>query len=208
MLENYKKIQNGVIAQINREPFYYDFEYSNNYNKLGEIGPRMGYLRLGHLIGSLGFIPESVMDIGYGNGDFLKVCQNIIPKCYASDISVYPTPDGCEFISDPGSVKVTVATFYDVLEHYQDIYDIKKIQADYIIISLPNCHYFSDEWFKNWKHRKPNEHLWHFNETSLIYFMSEVGYDIVNISNIEDTIRKNNESYSNILTGVFKKKII
>ena len=36
--------------------------------------------------------------------------------------------------------------------------------------------------------------------------MNEVGYDVINISNIEDTIRKNNEQYSNILSGIFKKK--
>ena len=130
MINNYRKHENGVIEQIIKEPFNYDFDYSNNYNKLGEIGTRMAYLRLGHLIGSLGFIPNSVMDVGYGNGDFLKACQNIIPKCYASDISEYPSPDGCEFVKDPNSIKVDVATFYDVLEHYMDIYDIKNIEIE------------------------------------------------------------------------------
>jgi hypothetical protein len=72
-------------------------------------------------------------------------------------------------------------------------------------VSLPNCHYFSDEWFETWKHRRPNEHLWHFNETSLINFMNEIGYSKVNICNIEDTIRKHSHDYSNILTGIFKK---
>jgi len=40
----------------------------------------------------------------------------------------------------------------------------------------------------------------------LVNFMSEVGYDVINITNVEDIIRKNNLDYSNILTGVFKKK--
>jgi hypothetical protein len=207
MLENYKKHENGVIEQIVKEPFDYNFDYSNNYNKLGEIGTRMAYLRLGHLIGTLGFVPESIMDIGYGNGDFLNACKNIIPKCYASDVSVYPAPEGCEFIKDPNSIKVDVATFYDVLEHYNNIYDIKDLQAKYVVVSLPHCHNFSDEWFENWKHRKPNEHLWHFNAPALINFMSEVGYEVINITNLEDTIRKNNEDYTNILTGVFRKKV-
>jgi len=205
MLENYKKHENGVIEQIVKEPFDYNFDYSNNYNKLGEIGTRMAHLRLGHLIGSLGFVPDSVMDIGYGNGDFLKVCQNIIPNCYASDISEYPAPDGCKFIDNPNSINVDVVTFYDVLEHYHNIYDIKDIKAKYLVISVPDCHYFNDDWFKNWKHRKPNEHVFHFNKTSLVNFMREIRYDLINISNIEDTIRKNNLDYSNIITGVFKK---
>jgi hypothetical protein len=206
MLENYRKHKNGLIEQIEKKPFDYNFNYSDNYNRLGEIGTRMAYLRLGHLIGSLGFVPESVMDIGYGNGDFLKACQNIIPKCYASDVSPYPAPEGCEFVEDPYSIKVEVATFYDVLEHYNDIYDIKNVQANYFVVSLPNCHNFNDEWFENWKHRKPDEHLWHFNEASLIEFMNEIGYDVMNITNLEDTIRKNGLDYSNILTGVFKRK--
>lgn len=205
MLENYKKLENGVITQIKREAFNYNYDYSNKYNKLGEIGPRMAYLRLGHLIGSLGFIPNSIIDIGYGNGDFLRACQNIIPKCYANDISEYPAPDGCELINDVSEVKVDVVTLYDVLEHYNDIYEIKKIKTNYFVISLPDCHYFNDEWFENWKHRRPNEHLWHFDKKSLINFMYEIGYDLINITNIEDTIRKNNEEYPNILTGVFKK---
>jgi hypothetical protein len=206
MIENYRKLENGVIEQIEKHPFDYNFDYSNSYNKLGEIGTRMAYLRLGHLIGSIGFVPESIMDIGYGNGDFLKACQNIIPKCYASDVSVYPAPEGCEFVKDAYSVKVEVATFYDVLEHYQDIYEVKNIQANYLVVSLPNCHYFNNEWFEKWKHRKQNEHLWHFNESSLIKFMSEIGYEVINITNLEDTIRKNDQDYSNILTGVFKRK--
>ena len=72
-------------------------------------------------------------------------------------------------------------------------------------VMTDNTNYFNDEWFKNWKHRKPNEHLFHFNKTSLVNFMSEVGYTLINMSNIEDTIRKNNLNYSNIITGVFKK---
>lgn len=206
-MENYKKHKNGVIEQIEKNKFIYDQQYiDSSYNTYGELGNRMAYLRLGHLIGTLGFIPDSIMDIGYGNGDFLKSCQNIIPKCYGSDISGYPVPQGCEFIEDRYSIKVDVATFYDVLEHYDNIYEIKNIQSNYIIISLPNCHNFSDKWFMDWKHRKPDEHLWHFNTSSLINFMSEIGYEVINVTNLEDTIRKNNLEYSNILTGVFKRK--
>ena len=35
--------------------------------------------------------------------------------------------------------------------------------------------------------------------------MLELGYTCMHTSNIEDTIRKNNKEYSNILTAVFKK---
>lgn len=206
MTQNYEKLPNGVIKQINREPFNYGFNYSNNYNNLGELGTRMGYLRVGHLIGSLGFIPNTILDVGYGNGDFLKAASNIIPNCYGSDVSnSYPLPDKIKFIDNIFNFESDVITFYDVLEHFDDIYEIKNLKTNYIVVSLPDCHHFSDDWFKSWKHRKPNEHLWHFNKQALTNFMKEIGYEVINLTNIEDSIRKIDENYSNILTGVFKK---
>ena len=61
-----------------------------------------------------------------------------------------------------------IITFYDSLEHFEEIEFVKKLKCNYICISVPNCHYKNDEWFRNWKHRKPNEHLWHFNSKSHI----------------------------------------
>jgi 2-polyprenyl-3-methyl-5-hydroxy-6-metoxy-1,4-benzoquinol methylase len=208
MLENYKKHNNGVIEQITKIKFNYNKDYINNsYNTYGELGMRMAHQRLGYLIGSLGFIPESLLDVGYGNGDFLKVASSIIPLTYGNDISTYPIPENSIFIDDPYNISVDVVTFFDVLEHFHDIYDIKLLNTKYILISVPNCHYFSDNWFDNWKHRRPEQHFWHFNEESLINFMDEIGYDVINTTNIEDTIRDNKMDYDNILTGVFKKRV-
>jgi len=74
MLSNYQKLENGVIRQIEKSDLInYNYDYVNNsYNTYGELGLRMAHLRTGYLIGSLGFIPNSILDIGYGNGDFLK----------------------------------------------------------------------------------------------------------------------------------------
>jgi 2-polyprenyl-3-methyl-5-hydroxy-6-metoxy-1,4-benzoquinol methylase len=208
MLENYKKHNNGVIEQITKIKFNYNKDYINNsYNTYGELGMRMAHQRLGYLIGSLGFIPESLLDVGYGNGDFLKAASSIIPLTYGNDISTYPIPENSIFIDDPYNISVDVVTFFDVLEHFHDIYDIKLLNTKYILISVPNCHYFSDNWFDNWKHRRPEQHFWHFNEESLINFMDEIGYDVINTTNIEDTIRDNKMDYDNILTGVFKKRV-
>jgi len=206
MLENYKKHENGVIEQIIKNKFNYTPDYViKSYDAYGEITHRMSYLRLGHLIESLGYIPNSVLDVGYGNGSFLQACSNIIPSCYGSDVSNYKLPSNIQFIDNIYESEFDVVTFYDVLEHFESIYDIKNLKTKYIVISLPDCHYFSDEWFNDWKHRRPDEHFWHFNKQSLINFMLELGYTCTHTSNIEDTIRKNNKEYSNILTAVFKK---
>ena len=211
MLDNYVQLKNGVIKQIHKNAdVIYDIAYVNDrYNSYKELSIKMSYLRLGYILGSIGRTPTSILDIGYGNGDFLSISSDIVPKCYGHDVSFYPIPkkDNIFFTSNPYMDEYDVVTFFDVLEHFDDIYDIRNLKANYIIISVPECHYYSDEWFAEWKHRRPDEHLWHFNRESLINFMNEIGYMVLNTTNIEDTIRKNNQPYSNILTAAFIKKI-
>ena len=166
----------------------------------------MGYLRLGYILGCINEPINKILDVGYGNGDFLKIASHYMPECFGSDVSQeYNIPEKTTYVDDIYSKEFDVVCFFDVLEHFDNIYDIKNLKTKYIVISLPNCHYFSDEWFQDWKHRKPDEHLWHFNKSSLINFMQEIGYEVINTSNVEDVIRKNQEEYSNILSGVFKK---
>lgn len=207
MLSNYDKTSEGVIRQkqfVDKLKVY-DVEYANVYNTYGELGNYMSHLRLGYLIGVIGFKPDRILDVGYGNGDFLKVAAAAGINCYGTDVSGYPVPDGVTYVDSMYTQDYDVVSFFDVLEHFEDIYEIKKLRTTYVQISVPECHYVSDEWFENWKHRKPDEHLWHFNKLSLNKFMRNVGFELVAYSNIEDIIRKPEDELSNILTGVFKK---
>lgn len=208
MIETYECDKFGIIKQNDIKKINYDYDYSNKYNEYGEQCNYLAYLRLGVLIGTIGKNPESILDIGYGNGSFLKSASGIIKKCFGSDLhNNYPLPDNCEFINDIFANSYDVITFFDSLEHFDDIFIIDKLKAKYIMISVPWCHYFSDEWFKNWIHRRPNEHLWHFNDKSLIKFFEHYGYKCIHKSNFEDKIRKR-ETYNNsenILTCIFEK---
>ena len=205
MLNNYEVLQNGVIQQKNIvEKMKYGLDYSTTrYDSYGELTNYMSYLRYGYLIGSIGKIPQSIVDVGYGNGSFLNVCVNNIEQCFGYDISDYPVPAGCEKIPNLDSF-FDVITFFDSLEHFEDISFVQNLKCNYICVSVPECHYFSDDWFENWKHRRPDEHLWHFNLDSLNNFMQECGFECIAFSNIEDIIRKNNKEYSNILTCIYK----
>ena len=208
MLNNYKKLENGVIKQkeIVDSILLYDYEYiETRYNSYGKKGLQMAYLRLGILLGVIGKTPNSILDVGYGNGDFLKVCNYTIPNCFGYDISNYSLPDGIEYASDITSDHYDVICFFDSLEHFKSISFIENIKCDYVYISLPWCHYKSNEWFSNWKHRRVDEHLWHFNDISLDNFFSEFGYSRVYISSAEDIIRKPVDNLPNILTSIFKK---
>jgi hypothetical protein len=86
MLDNYILLPNGVIKQNKINKITYDYNYSNKYNSYGEKGKYLSYLRYGVLIGALGYIPKSIVDVGYGNGDFLSVCKKTIVDVYVCDI--------------------------------------------------------------------------------------------------------------------------
>lgn len=205
MIENYAKNQDGIIYQIEKTPFDYTGGYNNYYKQIQDSTRYTSYLRLGYIVGSIGKTPKSILDIGYGTGAFLEACESEIENRYGHDISGWKVPDGCQFVEDILEDRYEVITFFDSLEHMNDIEFVKDLKCDYVCISVPHCHYFDDEWFENWKHRKPDEHLWHFNEYSLKSFMERMGYSTVNICNLEDFTRVNNKEYSNILTGIFKK---
>jgi hypothetical protein len=166
----------------------------------------MAGLRLGYLVSKLGYWPKSILDVGYGNGDFLRICKNKIDS-YGNDISGYPVPEGVTFVKNIFERHYDVICFFDVLEHFEKIDFVQNLKCDYIFLSLPWCHNFSDEWFLNWKHRRPDEHLWHFDEKSIKNFFNEMGYETIDYSNIEDLIRVSNEDYPNILTCILKKNL-
>lgn len=208
MLDNYAKNEDGIVYQVNREPFDYGGDYVNDrYGPVGIAIRFTTHLRLGLIIGSIGHIPESLLDVGYGNGGFLHTAKEIVPNLYGYDI--VKTQGLCpsiEVVEDMTSRHYEVITFFDSLEHIPDIEFMKDLDCDYVVISLPWYHEdFGDYWFETWKHRKPDEHLWHFSDKSLVKFMTRMGYDTVSITNTEDTTRNNYEPYENILTGVFKK---
>lgn len=207
MNQNYILLQNGVIKQNTVNKIKYNYDYSNKYNNYGEKGNYLSYLRYGVLLGIIKKIPESIVDVGYGNGAFLKVCKEHISNVYGCDLSDYPVPEGCQKI-EFADISAEVTCFFDSLEHFDDITVIKDLKTKYIFISVPWCHYFSHEWFNNWYHRRENEHLYHFNKDSLIKFLDEQGYDCMYAGSFEDIIRKNSSvaPHANILSGLFIKR--
>jgi len=208
MLNNYELTQDGVIKQKEFKLYDYSIEYSDSrYSNFSDRGNILN-LRLGYVIGSIGKIPESLMDVGYGNGDFLNCCIGSISKLYGNDIQpAYPLEKGISFVEDITNQEVEVITFFDSLEHFADIEFVKDLKCTYVVISLPWCTNGEDDtWFESWKHRKPDEHLYHFNEKSLTAFMNRQGYDLINYTNIEDKVRVDSKLIPNILTACFKKR--
>lgn len=203
-VDNYYIDEFGIIHQIEKQPFYFD--YGSERNGYGEMSHYLSYLRLGYLMGAIPGIQQckSILDVGYGNGDFLRASQKYFEKCGGMDIVWDYLPEGCikqETLTDD---YYDIITFFDSLEHFDDINIIEKLKCKYIVISLPNCKTHNPDWFMSWKHRKPNEHLHHFNELAMCKFLNAMGYKVLRTGYIEDTIRKGIESH-NILTVVAEK---
>jgi hypothetical protein len=122
IMDNYTLMNNGVIHQnkLFDNLCEYNSEYSHKYNNYGIKGEMLSHLRLGFLLGSINKIPSSILDVGYGNGDFLKVASKCIPNCYGTDISEYPTPEKVEKINwiNVLTNHFDVITFFDSLELY------------------------------------------------------------------------------------------
>lgn len=146
------------------------------------------------------------------------------------DITGVEVPEGCERIyclpvyasSIINNSWFDLITFWDCLEHFPDLSFVRGLMASTVAVSLPWCHFMqiaaqqndpscfgafdkAVEWFKSWHHRKPNEHLHHFNPDSLKLTMASLGWKLVSFSNIEDMIRKPRDERENILTAVFTK---
>jgi len=216
MIEGYEIFKNKVIKQIDPKPFVYDEKYvEDRYDTYGIECDKMSNLRLGYIVGTTGGLPTSVLDIGYGNGSFLKICKEGNIKTFGTDVSNYGLKHG-EFVEfdDIFNKTFDVITMFDSMEHFHDLEFLKKLNCKYLCISVPLCHYNNiyydnaiagDKYFTEWKHRRPDEHIWHFDSRSLIKFMKEHGYKNIAHGTVEDVIRKPTDGRPNILTAVFKK---
>lgn len=211
MIPNYQLTEENIIKQIDRKPFIYNYKYSNNYNskEYQKESTILNSLRLGLVVlANDGKYPESVLDVGYGNGDFLQLAKRKIDECSGYDVSDYPVPKGCWKVFNMFDKYHEVITFWDSLEHFEDIYFVKNLRCKIVCISLPWCHWQSnldDEWFENWKHRKPDEHLWHFNPASMKKFMTSQGYELIVECDIEDLVRKGVDGKPNIYSSAWRK---
>ncbi|NND97402.1 MAG: class I SAM-dependent methyltransferase [Pirellulaceae bacterium] len=212
MIENYHVDEFGVIHQSHSKPMVYDQAYLSYYDDLSDRTIKLGYQRMGWLLGQLDRIPESVLEVGYGTGTFIEAAQITgVPVCVGCDIADYPLPEGVTFMNWDEALqrRWDVAAMYDVLEHIPDLDFLSHLQTDYLVLAVPFCRWreLGDDWFRNWRMLLPDEHLHHFDDSSLRNLMNHYGFDCVTTNTFEDGIRlRSGEQGPNILSGLFKSR--
>lgn len=109
---------------------------------------------------------------------------------------------------DPAGRPWHAVTFFDSLEHLPDpAACVRSLAPEWVMVSVPWCHRPQDwDWFGPWKHRRPGEHLHHWNRETLVAFFAGLGYAEVMSGCLEDDWRPNpTQREPNILTALFRR---
>lgn len=211
--KDYYRDKCGALVQKGEITAIYDKQYVESRYDAYPTTRAMSKLRWGVINRQFGwrkFHGRSACDFGCGNGDFIlfgsNKCGSWLGNAYGIEASDYPLPEPIQRISEP--IPCDLFTCFDSLEHLKDPRELlAKVDSPYICISLPWCHErtLGADWFRDWKHRRPGEHIWHFDHISLPALLSEFGYKLIYCGNPEDEIRKGNGKLPNILTCLFQK---
>lgn len=164
----------------------------------------MSWLRLG-LVRS--FVSGGrLLDIGYGNGSFIKVAERAKFEAFGFDVHGL----GKKYYVKEAPInkgKWDIVTLFDSIEHFDDLSPIKSLddRSPFIIVSTPyRPHFFPCS--LDWKHFRPGEHLHYFSRSSLCAMFPT--HDLVLFTDIEDAIRgtckvQGWDPFNNIMTCVF-----
>lgn len=191
----------GALKSVSRKiTARYDHAYVARYENYpqAELSAIRGKLVMKHA-GDF----ATICDVGFGTGAFLAEIGRAKPTAmlYGFDVSPYPAPDFVTVDPDWQEGAWDVVTFFDSLEHFVKL---PKVNAKCVVVSVPWYHYIlGDKWFESWKHRRPGEHLWHFNSDSLARVFERQGMRQIYCGNPEDKIRKSESNMQNILTMIF-----
>lgn len=184
----------GVIHQ--QPPFEvkrYDVQYvAERYDDKPALVTAMSHLRAGWLLGVCSRLSH-VLDVGYGNGGFLRAMRAAGLHCAGTDISGYPVPEGCASLTWAEAVAESwsLVTFFDSLEHFPDLEVLAELKARYVCVTVPSvAEHATVSWLAEWKHLRPGEHLHHFTPTALDLLLRTHGYRQVRAQPLEDMIRR------------------
>lgn len=144
---------------------------------------------------------HTLLDVGYGNGDFIRHARHFGWDAYGNDVN--PTPySGVRTRPLPETYHdedYEVITFFDSLEHFENLGSVRLVArcAKYIVVSHPTIPRSFREWTSDvenpphWHHYRPGEHHYHFTPYTLakLFTNGTSTATPIYIGNPEDEIR-------------------
>lgn len=199
----YERTKYG-LRQLNYKKISYDLNYiKNNASKSNLLicDIRLNFLKS---VVSLDQLKQfSVLELGPGNGEFYKYLQPLVYKINGFDKA--PTTFSNLSLNDIHNKKFNLLLAFDVIEHFEDINDLWKINFDIGYFSIPSPP--STGVSPEWRHFRPNEHLWHITKNEFICWIEDNGYCLLKYGYPEDEVRTRwNPDEININSFLIKRK--
>ncbi len=187
----------------------YDAAYAHKYDNYPH--QIISEIRLS-LVLATGLVAGSkVLDVGYGNGSFVKTLERAGFDAYGADVHGEDFGIKEVILSEVDSDQFDCITFFDSLEHFDDLKLVSHMRPKFLIVSIPERHDYIMTDPKKWRHYRPGEHLHYFSHHSLSVFLMDKlhGYSLIYGGYDEDEVRGKLEvdgiAHNNIYTGVYKR---
>ena len=173
-----------------------DFPYNENYFNKYE-----GYARTnkGKKINQIrvSFVSKNfsgkILDVGIGSGQFVTSRKDT----YGFDIN----PVGVKWLKKQklffdlyGKEKIDAITFWDSLEHIENLSQVVGQARKWVFVSMP-IYQDLTHMLKS-KHFRKDEHFWYFTHDGLVRWFSENSFDLADYSNAETQFREDIFSYA------------
>lgn len=144
------------------------------------------------LLNSFKTTSKSVLDVGAGTGDFLKVCANngwntfgVEPNIGAINIALEKGVFLKEGLLEIQNQTFDIITLWHVLEHVENLQEyiltLKKLLSKNgrLLIAVPNYKsYDANHYKKYWAAFDVPRHLWHFSQNSIHKLFTEVNMTV------------------------------
>ncbi len=180
---------------VNLESYYLSDSYISHTDSKKTIFDNIYQLVKNHtlnqklkLINSFNTSEKTILDVGAGTGDFLKVCKNnnwkvsgVEPSEKARNFATEKNINLKEDISNFEGMQFDVISLWHVLEHIPNLIEyinqLKKLLKPngVLIIAVPNFKSYDANHYKEfWAAYDVPRHLWHFSKTSITKLFSLV----------------------------------
>jgi 2-polyprenyl-3-methyl-5-hydroxy-6-metoxy-1,4-benzoquinol methylase len=207
---------------VNLENYYLSESYISHTDSKKTIFDRIYQLVKNHtlnqklkLINSFNTEEKTILDVGAGTGDFLKVCKNnnweingVEPSEKARNFSIEKNINLKSDIKEYQGNQFDVISLWHVLEHIPNLIEyinqLKKLLKPngVLIIAVPNFKSYDAKHYKEfWAAYDVPRHLWHFSTTSIKKLFSSIEMKVEKILPM-----KFDSYYVSLLSEKYKSK--